>query len=74
MIDGVPSAPENMSDNNIVNGQSSQDVTLSFVIPESATKVELEVGKPDIQQTAKNSHCLEGNASRSDCSVERHGV
>jgi hypothetical protein len=53
MIDGVPSAPENMSDNNIVNGQSSQDVTLSFVIPESATKVELEVGKPDIQQTAR---------------------
>jgi hypothetical protein len=53
IIDGVPSAPENMSDNNIVNGQSSQDVTLSFVIPESATKVELEVGKPDIQQTAR---------------------
>jgi hypothetical protein len=53
MIDGNPSAPENMSDNNIVNGQSSQDVTLSFVIPESATKVELEVGKPDIQQTAR---------------------
>jgi len=42
-----------MSDNNIVNGQSSQDVTLSFVIPERATKVELEVGKPDIQQTAR---------------------
>lgn len=53
MIDGVPSAPENMSDNNIINGQSSQDVTLSFLIPESATKVELEVGKPDIQQTAR---------------------
>jgi hypothetical protein len=53
MIDGVPSAPENMSENNIVNGQSSQDVTLSFVIPASATKVELEVGKPDIQQTAR---------------------
>jgi hypothetical protein len=53
MIDGAPSAPENMSDNNIVNGQSSQDVTLSFVIPQGATKVELEVGKPDIQQTAR---------------------
>ena len=53
LIDGVPSAPENMSDNNIVTSQSSQDVTLSFVIPESATKVELEVGKPDIQQTAR---------------------
>jgi hypothetical protein len=53
VIDGVPSAPENMSDNNIVNGQSSQDVTLSFVIPENATKVELEVGKPDIQETAR---------------------
>ena len=53
VIDGVPSAPEKMSDNNIVNGQSSQDVTLSFVIPENATKVELEVGKPDIQETAR---------------------
>ena len=53
MIDGNAAAPENMSDNNIVNGQSSQDITLSFVIPESATKVELEVGKPDIQQTAR---------------------
>jgi hypothetical protein len=53
MIDGSPSAPENMSDNGVVNGQSSQDITMSFVIPESATKVELEVGKPDIQQTAR---------------------
>ena len=26
---------------------------MSFVIPERATKVELEVGKPDIQQTAR---------------------
>jgi hypothetical protein len=53
IIDGAPSSPEKMSDNNIVNGQSSQDVTLSFVIPASATKVELEVGKPDLQQTAR---------------------
>jgi hypothetical protein len=53
MIDGAPSAPENMSDNNIANGQSSQDITMSFVIPESATKVELEVGKPDIQETSR---------------------
>jgi len=53
MIDGNPSAPENMSDNGVVNGQSSQDITMSFVIPESATKVELEVGKPEIQQTAR---------------------
>jgi hypothetical protein len=53
MIDGAPSAPENVSDNNIINGQSSQDITMSFVIPESATKVELEVGKPDMQQTAR---------------------
>jgi len=53
IIDGQPSTPEKMSDNNIVNGQSSQDVTLSFVVPKSATKVELEVGKPDIQQTAR---------------------
>jgi hypothetical protein len=36
-----------------VNGQSSQDVTMSFVIPEGANKVELEVGKPAIQQTAR---------------------
>src|SRR4029077_13572983 len=53
LVDGVPSAPENMSDNSVANGQSAQDVTLSFVIPENATKVELEVGKPDIQQTAR---------------------
>jgi hypothetical protein len=62
MIDGVASAPENMSDNNIVNGQSSQDVTLSFVIPASANKVELEVGKPDIQQTARIPIVLKSNA------------
>ena len=62
MIDGAPSAPENMSDNNIVNGQSSQDVTLSFVIPASANKVELEVGKPDIQQTARIPIVLKSNA------------
>jgi len=42
-----------MSDNGVVNGQSSQDITMSFVIPESATKVELEVGKPEIQRTAR---------------------
>jgi len=30
MIDGNPAAPENMSENNVVNGQSSEDVTLSF--------------------------------------------
>jgi hypothetical protein len=53
MIDGNASAPEKMSDNGVVNGQSSQDITMSFVIPESATKVELEVGKPEIQQTAR---------------------
>jgi hypothetical protein len=61
LIDGLPSAPEKVSDNNIVNGQSSQDVTLSFVIPESATKVELEVGKPDIQQTARIPIALKAN-------------
>jgi hypothetical protein len=53
MIDGVPRALEHMSDNNIVEGQSSQDVTLSFVIPASATKVELEVGKTGVQETAR---------------------
>ena len=53
MIDGNPAAPKKMSDNYVVNGESSQDITMSFVIPESATKVELEVGKPGIQQTAR---------------------
>jgi len=53
MIDGNPAAPKKMSDNYVVNGESSQDITMSFVIPESATKVELEVGKPTIQQTAR---------------------
>jgi hypothetical protein len=53
MIDGVPSAPENMSESSVVSGQSSQDITMSFVIPEAAAKVELEVGKPGIQQTAR---------------------
>jgi hypothetical protein len=52
IVDGNPSAPENM-DNSVVNGQSSQEVTMSFVVPEGATKVELEVGKPDIQETAR---------------------
>ncbi len=37
----------------VVNGQSSLDVTLSFVIPASANKVELEVGKPGVQETAR---------------------
>lgn len=53
LIDGEPSAPENMSDNGIVNPQSSQDVTMSYVVPASASRVELEVGKPGIQETAK---------------------
>jgi hypothetical protein len=52
IVDGNPSAPENM-DNSVVNGQSSQEVTMSFVVPEGATKVELEVGKPAIQETAR---------------------
>jgi hypothetical protein len=53
MVDGNPAAPEHMSDNNVANGQSSQDVTLSFVIPSGATKIELEVGKPAIQEAAR---------------------
>jgi hypothetical protein len=52
IVDGNPSAPENM-DNSVVNGQSSQEVTMSFVVPEGATKVELEVGKPSIQEAAR---------------------
>lgn len=53
LVNGSPSTPENMSDNNIVNPQSSQDITMSYVIPASATSVELEVGKPSIQETAQ---------------------
>jgi hypothetical protein len=52
IVDGNPSAPENI-DNSAVYGQSSQDTTMSFVIPANATKVELEVGKPAIQEAAR---------------------
>jgi hypothetical protein len=53
VVNGSPSTSENMSENNIINPQSSQDITMSYVIPANATSVELEVGKPDIQETAR---------------------
>ena len=53
MINGAPSAPENVSDNNIVNAASSQEITMSFVVPAGTTSVDLEVGRPGVQETAK---------------------
>ena len=53
LTDGAPSAPENASENNILNCPGSQDYSMSYVIPAGANSVELEVGKTDIQQTAK---------------------
>ncbi len=52
-IDGAPYVPEHMSDNNVIAPHSSQDVTMSLLIPATATHAELEVGKPEIQQTVK---------------------
>jgi hypothetical protein len=52
-VDGTPYAPEHMSDNNVIASRSSQDVTMSLLIPAGATRVELEVGKPGIQETIK---------------------
>ncbi len=53
LVDGMPSVPEKTSDNGILAPQSSQDFTMSFVIPANAGSVELEVGKPAVQETAK---------------------
>ena len=52
-IDGNPFKPEHMSDNSVLASRSSQDVTMSLLIPAAATRVELEVGKPEIQPTFK---------------------
>ena len=52
-IDGAPFMPEHMSDNNVLASRSSQDVTMSLLIPATAARVELEVGKAEIQQTVK---------------------
>jgi hypothetical protein len=52
-IDGAPYVPEHMSDNNVIAPHSSQDVTMSLLIPATAARAELEVGKPGIQQTVK---------------------
>jgi hypothetical protein len=59
-IDGAPYVPEHMSDNNVIAAHSSQDVTMSLLIPATATRAELEVGKPEIQQTAKIALDLKG--------------
>lgn len=53
LIDGVSSSPGNMGDSNIVESRSSQEIMMSFLIPANATSIVLEVGKPDIQATAK---------------------
>ena len=52
LTDGAPSVPENSSDSNL-QCPGSQDYSMSYVIPAGANSVELEVGKTDIQQTAK---------------------
>jgi hypothetical protein len=52
-IDGAPYMPEHMSDNNVIASRSSQDVTMSLLIPATVARVELEVGKPDVQPTVK---------------------
>ena len=55
LIDGEPLLPKDTSDNSTVEPQSTQDYTMAYLIPANATSVELEVGKPDVQKTAKIS-------------------
>ena len=52
-IDGAPYVPEHMSDNNVIATHSSQELTMSLLVPANAVSGELEVGKPAIQQTVK---------------------
>jgi len=52
-VDGSPFAPEHMSDNSVIQTHSSQELTMSLLIPATATSAEVEVGKPAIQQTVK---------------------
>ena len=52
-IDGAPYVPEHMSDNNVIAAHTSQDVTMSLLIPATAIHSELEVGKSEIQPTVK---------------------
>ncbi len=60
LIDGEPLLPKDTSDNSTINPQSTQDYTMAYLIPTTATNVELEVGKPDIQTTAKIPIDLKG--------------
>jgi hypothetical protein len=53
LTDGTPSTPGNTSDNSVLNSGSSQDYTMSYLIATNASNVELEVGKPGVQETAK---------------------
>jgi len=52
-IDGAPYIPEHMTDNNVIASHSSQELTMSLLIPAGARLGDLEVGKPAIQQTVK---------------------
>jgi hypothetical protein len=52
-IDGAPYMPEHMSDNSVIEPHTSQDVTMSLLIPATAIHAELEVGKPEIQPIVK---------------------
>lgn len=52
-IDGAPYVAEHMSDNNVIATHSSQELTMSLLVPAGAVIGELEVGKPAIQQTVK---------------------
>ncbi|MEP6900957.1 MAG: hypothetical protein ABJA66_04355 [Actinomycetota bacterium] len=53
LVDGVPLLPKATSDNFTVAAQSSQDYTMAYLIPATAASIELEVGKPEVQTTAK---------------------
>ncbi len=52
-IDGAPYVAEHMTDNNVIASHSSQELTMSLLIPAGALIGEIEVGKPAIQQTVK---------------------
>jgi hypothetical protein len=52
-VDGAPYVAEHMSENGVIASHSSQELTMSLLVPASALIGELEVGKPSIQQTAK---------------------
>ncbi|MEP6848505.1 MAG: hypothetical protein ABI999_06590 [Acidobacteriota bacterium] len=53
LVNGEPASPENTGEKTTVEAQSTQDYTMSFLIPQDAADIALEVGKPDVQKTAK---------------------